>query len=107
MEGAGMEESISRLPENCRHLVVVVGHQLWFGRLLGKREEAVDILNSLKCFLKEKNIGKNINFTLIMSQVICNSQVNFFLYSQTVLELTCYLKSSNTCHSSMLIALSS
>lgn len=73
MEGAGMEESISRLPENCRHLVVVVGHQLWFGRLLGKREEAMDILNSLKCFLKEKHIGK------IMSPIIRNSQLNFFV----------------------------
>lgn len=73
-----MEESISRLPENCGHLVVVVGHQLWFGRLLGKREEAMDILDSLKCFLKEKHIGKNIHFTLIMSQIIYNSQLNFF-----------------------------
>lgn len=77
-----MEESVSRLPENCRHLVVVVGHQLWFGRLLGKGEEAMDILHSLKCFLKgKKNIGKNIHFTLIMSQIICNSQLNFFFFN--------------------------
>lgn len=58
MEGAGMEKSISRLPEDCRHLVVVVGHQLWFGGLLGKREEAMDILHSLKSFLKEKSCWK-------------------------------------------------
>lgn len=103
MEGTGMEKSISRLPENCRHLVVVIGHQLWFGRLLGKREEAMDILDSLKCFLKDKHIGRNI--TLIISQIICNSQFNFFLYSQRLLLKTCYL--INTCHSSMLIALSS
>lgn len=51
VEGAGMEEGISRFPEYSRHLVVVVGHQLWFGRLLGKSKQAVDILNSLERFL--------------------------------------------------------
>lgn len=70
MEGAGMEESISRFPEDCRHLVVVVGHELWFGRLLGKREEAMDILHSLKCFLKVKQIDENLNFTLNTSDYI-------------------------------------
>lgn len=57
-----MEESISGFPENCRDLVVVIGHQLWFGRLLGQREEAVDILNSLKCFLKKKKVHKKIHW---------------------------------------------
>lgn len=70
-----MEESISRFPEDCGHLVVVVGHELWFGRLLGKREEAVDILHSLKCFLKEKQIDENLKFTLNMSQILRNNQL--------------------------------
>lgn len=81
-----MEESVSRLPENCRHLVVVVGHQLWFGRLLGKREEAMDILDSLKCFLKVKDIGKNINFTLNMSDYMQYS-IKFFTDKLTVNDL--------------------
>lgn len=53
---AGMEESVSRFPEYSRHLVVVVGHQLWFGRLLGKSKQAMDVLNSLECFLRGKRI---------------------------------------------------
>lgn len=48
---AGMKEGISRLPEHGRNLVVVVGHQLWFGGLLGECKQAVDVLNSLECFL--------------------------------------------------------
>lgn len=51
MEGAGVKESISRFPEHSRDLVVVVGHQLRFGGLLGKSKQAVDVLNSLECFL--------------------------------------------------------
>lgn len=49
---AGMKEGISRLPEHSRDFVVVVGHQLWFGGLLGERKQAVDVLNSLECFLR-------------------------------------------------------
>lgn len=52
VEGGSVEESISRFPEDGRHLVVVVGHQLWFGRLLGKSKQAMDVLNSLECFLE-------------------------------------------------------
>lgn len=55
VKGAGMEKSISRFPEHSRHLVVVVGHQLGFRRLLGKSKQAVDVFNSLKCFLEKKN----------------------------------------------------
>lgn len=51
MQGAGMKEGISRFPEHSRDLVVVVGHQLWFRRLLGQSKQAVDVLNSLECFL--------------------------------------------------------
>lgn len=51
MQSAGMKEGISRLPEHGRDLVVVVGHQLWFRRLLGQSKQAVDVLNSLECFL--------------------------------------------------------
>lgn len=51
MQCAGMKESISRLPEHGRDLVVVVGHQLWFGGLLGESKQSVDVLNSLECFL--------------------------------------------------------
>lgn len=102
MEGAGMEESISRFPEDCRHLVVVVGHELWFGRLLGKREEAMDILHSLKCFLKVKQIEENLNFTLKTPQIIFNNQlIVSFTWTDTA------VKSIHTCHNSMLIALSS
>jgi len=49
-----VEESISRLPEHGRHLVVVVGHQLRFGRLLGESEQAVDVFNSLEGFLERE-----------------------------------------------------
>lgn len=54
VEGAGVEESVSRFPEHSRHLVVVVGHQLRFRGLLGKSKQAVDVLNSLERFLEEK-----------------------------------------------------
>lgn len=54
VEGAGVEKSISRFPEHSGHLVVVVGHQLGLGGLLGKSKQAVDVLNSLECFLKDK-----------------------------------------------------
>jgi hypothetical protein len=36
MEGAGVEQGIPRLPKHSGHLVVVVGHKLRLGRLLGK-----------------------------------------------------------------------
>lgn len=86
MEGTGMEESISRLPEDCRHLVVVVGHELWFGRLFGKREEAMDILHSLKCFLKVKQIDENLNFTSNTSQIIFNNQlIVYFTWTDTAI----------------------
>lgn len=52
VKGAGVEESVSRFPEHSRHLVVVVGHQLGFGRLLGKSKQTVDVLNSLERFLE-------------------------------------------------------
>lgn len=51
MQSTGMKEGISRLPEHSRDLVVVVGHQLWFRRLLGQSKQAMDVLNSLECFL--------------------------------------------------------
>ena len=56
VEGAGVEESVSRLPEDGGHLVVVVGHQLGLGGLLGEREEPVDVLHSLEGFLSQ---GRN------------------------------------------------
>ena len=61
-----MEESISRLPEHGGHLVVVVGHQLGFGRLLGKSKQAVDVFNGLERFLgkyKQCHISNVIIFT--------------------------------------------
>lgn len=51
VEGAGVEESVSRFPEHSWHFVVVVGHELGFRRLLGKSKQAVDVLNSLESFL--------------------------------------------------------
>lgn len=66
VEGAGVEESVARLPEHGGHLVVVVGHQLGLGGLLGEGKQAVDILNSLESFLqiKQKYISNNVIFTL-------------------------------------------
>lgn len=70
VKGAGVEESISRFPEHSRHLVVVVGHQLGFGRFLGKSKQAMDVFNSLECFLKKQkqytNMSNNIIFTSTM-----------------------------------------
>lgn len=60
VESAGVEESVPRLPEDRGNLVVVVGHELWLGRLLGEGEEAVDVLDGLKRFLKDKTEGKGI-----------------------------------------------
>ena len=56
VEGAGMEESISGLPEDSGHLVVVVGHQLGLGGLLGESKEPVDVLHSLEGLLTQ---GRN------------------------------------------------
>lgn len=57
VEGASVEESISRFPEHSRHLVVIVGHQLGFGGLLGKSKQAMDVFHSLECFLeKDKTV---------------------------------------------------
>lgn len=64
MEGAGMEESVTRLPEHSGHLVVVVGHQLGLGRLLRKGKQAMDVLNSLKCLLK---LHKSNNVASVIS----------------------------------------
>lgn len=69
VKGAGMEESVSRFPEHSRHLVVVVGHQLWFGRLLGKSKQAMDVLNSLERFLRGERIS-TINFTFTMLEAL-------------------------------------
>lgn len=51
VQGAGMKEGISRLPEHSWDLVVVVGHQLWFGGLLRESKQSMDVLNSLERFL--------------------------------------------------------
>ena len=51
VKGAGMEQSISRLPEHSGHLVVVVGHQLGFRRLLRQGKQPVDVFHCLESFL--------------------------------------------------------
>ena len=56
VEGAGVEESVSRLPEDSGHLVVVVGHQLGLWGLLGESKEPVDVLHSLEGLLPQ---GRN------------------------------------------------
>lgn len=60
VEGAGVEKGISRFPEHSRDLVVVVGHKLGFGWLLGKSKQAMDVLNSFECFL-ERVTHEDIN----------------------------------------------
>lgn len=52
MQCAGMKQSITRLPENRGHFVIVVGHQLGFGGLLRQSKQSVDILDCLESFLK-------------------------------------------------------
>lgn len=66
VQSAGMKEGISRLPEHSRDLVVVVGHQLRFRGLLGQSKEAVDVLNSFKCFLfnTDKMVNDSKGFNL-------------------------------------------
>lgn len=59
-----MEEGISRFPEDSRHLVVIVGHQLRLGRLLGKSKQAMDVLNSLECFLVRNHTVLNQSLTI-------------------------------------------
>ena len=54
VEGAGVEESVSGLPEDSGHLVVVVGHQLGLGGLLRESKEPVDVLHSLEGILTQE-----------------------------------------------------
>lgn len=51
MEGAGVEQGVPRLPKHGGNLVVVVGHKLRLGGLLGKGEETMDVFHSLESFL--------------------------------------------------------
>lgn len=52
VQRAGVEQSVTRLPEHCGHLIIVVGHQLGFGGLLREGKQSMDILDCLESFLK-------------------------------------------------------
>ena len=54
VKGAGMEQSISRLPEHSGHLVVVIGHKLGLRRLLRQGKQPMDIFHCLKSFLQKE-----------------------------------------------------
>lgn len=51
VEGASVEQGVPRLPKHGGNLVVVVGHKLRLGGLLGKGEETMDVFHSLESFL--------------------------------------------------------